>query len=79
MLKESREDLNKQSRQHDEELAILHEQLQHKRDLDFVRFKEFAERGSNSARFHDAPSSIEVSTIENERSSRSTDSFRSCV
>ena len=61
MLKEARDDLNKQSRQHEEELLVLNEQLNNKRDLDFIRFKDFAERGSNSGQLHGAPSSFEVS------------------
>lgn len=61
MLKEARDDLNKQSRQHEEEILVLNEQLNNKRDLDFIRFKDFAERGSNSGQLHGAPSSFEVS------------------
>jgi hypothetical protein len=61
MLKEAREDLNKQSRQHEEEILVLNEQLQNKRDLDFIRIKDFAERGGNSGLLHGAPSSFEVS------------------
>ena len=60
MLKESREDINKQTRQHDEEIQLLNEQLQNKRDLDFIRFKEFVEKGGNPAYFHGTPSTGEV-------------------
>jgi hypothetical protein len=60
MLKEARDDLNKQTRQHEEEIQLLNEQLQNKRDLDFIRFKEFVERGGNPALFHGTPSTGEV-------------------
>ncbi|CAF3484271.1 unnamed protein product [Rotaria socialis] len=63
MLKEAREDINKQTRQHEDEIQILNEQLQNKRDLDFIRFKEFVDRGGNPANFHGAPSSYEVAHI----------------
>jgi len=60
MLKEARDDLNKQTRQHEEEVQLLNEQLQNKRDLDFIRFKEFVERGGNPALYHGAPTTAEV-------------------
>jgi len=60
MLKEARDDLNKQTRQHEEEVQLLNEQLQNKRDLDFIRFKEFVERGGNPALYHGTPSTAEV-------------------
>lgn len=60
MLKEAREDLNRQTRQHEEEMQLLNEQLQNKRDLDFIRFKEFVERGGNPTNFHGTPSTMEV-------------------
>ncbi len=60
MLKEARDDFNKQTRQHEEEIQLLNEQLQNKRDLDFVRFKDFVERGGNPALFHGPPSTAEV-------------------
>lgn len=61
MLKEAREDLNKQLQQHEEEVQLLNEQLQNKRDLDFMRFKDFVEQGGNPALFHGSPSTTEVS------------------
>ncbi|CAF3443526.1 unnamed protein product [Rotaria sp. Silwood1] len=63
MLKEARDDLNKQTRQHEEELQLLNEQLQNKRDLDFIRFKEFVERGGNPAHFHGTPTSFELARV----------------
>lgn len=60
MLKEAREELNKQTRQHEEEMQLLNEQLHNKRDMDFIRFKEYVERGGNPAHFHGPPSSAEV-------------------
>ncbi|CAF3018001.1 unnamed protein product [Rotaria sp. Silwood2] len=63
MLKEARDDLNKQTRQHEEEIQLLNEQLQNKRDLDFIRFKEFVERGGNPALFQGSPSSFEVARL----------------
>lgn len=60
MLKEAREELNKQTRQHEEEMQLLNEQLHNKRDLDLIRFREFVERGGNPAHFHGPPSSAEV-------------------
>jgi hypothetical protein len=63
MLKEAREDLTKQTRQYEEEIHLLNEQLHNKRDLDFARFKDFAERGGNSALFHGPPSTAEVIII----------------
>ena len=63
MLKEARDDLNRQTRQHEEEMQLLNEQLQNKRDLDFMRFKEFVEKGGNPALFHGAPSSSEVGFV----------------
>ncbi|CAF1295830.1 unnamed protein product, partial [Adineta ricciae] len=63
MLKEAREDLNKQVQQHEEEIQVLNEQLQNKRDLDFMRFKDFVERGGNPALFHGPPSTVELARI----------------
>jgi len=60
MLKEARDDFNKQTRQHEEEIQLLNEQLQNKRDLDFIRFKDFVERGGNPSHFHGTPSTAEV-------------------
>jgi hypothetical protein len=60
MLKEARDDLNKQTRQHEEEIQLLNEQLHNKRDLDFIRFKDFVDRGGNPAHFHGPPSTAEV-------------------
>lgn len=60
MLKEARDDLNKQTRQHEEEIQLLNEQLQNKRGLDLIRFKEFVERGGNPANFHGSSSTFEV-------------------
>jgi len=60
MLKEARDDLNKQTRQHEEEIHLLNQQLHNKRDLDFIHFKEFVERGGNPAQFHGTPSTAEV-------------------
>jgi len=60
MLKEARDDFNKQTRQHEEEIQLLNEQLQNKRDLDFIRFKDFVERGGNPALFNGPPSKAEV-------------------
>ncbi|CAF1054482.1 unnamed protein product [Rotaria sordida] len=63
MLKEARDDLNTQTRQHEEEIQLLNEQLQNKRDLDFIRFKEFVERGGNPAHFNGVPTSFELARI----------------
>lgn len=63
MLKEAREELNKQTRQHEEEIQLINEQLHNKRDMDFIRFKEYVERGGNPAHFHGPPSSAEVNSI----------------
>lgn len=60
MLREAREDLTKQARQHDEEVILLNEQLQNKRDFDFIRFKEFVAQGGNPAMFAGTPSTSEV-------------------
>lgn len=60
MLKEARDDLNKQTRQHEEEMQLLNAQLQNKRELDFIHFKEFVDRGGNPALFHISGSSFEV-------------------
>jgi hypothetical protein len=60
MLKEAREDLSKQARQHDEEIQLLNQQLHNKRDMDFIRFKDFVDRGGNPAHFHGPPSTAEV-------------------
>ncbi len=60
MLKEARDDLSKQTRQHEEEIQLLNDQLQNKRDVDFMRFKEFVERGGNPANFHGAPTTADV-------------------
>lgn len=70
MLKEAREDLNKQTRQHEEELIVLNEQLQNKRDLDFIRLKEFVAQGGNLAHLHGTPSTFEVRSIFIEISSK---------
>ena len=61
MLKEARDELSKQARQHDDEIQLLNDQLNNKRDLDSMRLKDFVDRGGNSARFHGAPSTAEVS------------------
>ncbi|CAF0721783.1 unnamed protein product [Adineta steineri] len=63
MLKEARDDSNKQIRQHEEEIQLLNEQLQNKRDLDFIRFKDFVERGGNPGFFNGSSSTAEVSRI----------------
>ena len=63
MLNEARDDLNKQMRQYEEEIQILKERLQNKRDLDFTRFKDFVERGGNLAQFQGVTSSYEVMII----------------
>lgn len=60
MLREAREDLTKQTQQHDEEIILLNEQLHNKRDHDFIRFKEFVAQGGNPAFFGGAPSAFEV-------------------
>lgn len=60
MLKEAREDLNKQTRQHEEEIHLLTQQLDNKRDLDLIRFKEFVQRGGNPAHFNSTPTTAEL-------------------
>ena len=60
MLKEARDDLTKQTKQHEEEIHLLNQQLNNKRDLDFIRFKDFVERGGNPGNFHGPPSTAEV-------------------
>ncbi len=60
MLKEAREELNKQTHQHEEQIQLLNEELHNKRDLDYMRFKDFVDRGGNPAHFHGPPSTAEV-------------------
>ena len=60
MLREAREDLTKQARQHDEEIILLNQQLQNKRDLDMMRFREFVAQGGNPSLFSGTPSASEV-------------------
>ena len=59
-MKEAREDLTNQTRQYEQEILVLNEQLNNKRDFDLIRLKDFAERGGNSGSFNGTASAAEV-------------------
>ncbi|CAF0798448.1 unnamed protein product [Didymodactylos carnosus] len=63
LLKEAREDLNKQTKHYEEEIQLLNEQLHNKRDIDFLKFKEYVAQGGNPASYRNTPTSHELAQL----------------